>query len=64
MIASLVGIPKLSEQAVSETSGGKLIHCFWLLKSKENGAGEEKRKYCIVQPLGLCRKKDFISMES
>ena len=61
-------IRKLSEQAVSEGSGGEKI--LWLLAyevtklSKENGAGESKKKYCIIQPLGLSRKKDFISMES
>ena len=42
MTASLVDIPKLSEQAVSEASGGKRIHCCSLLRSKENGAGENK----------------------
>ena len=53
MIASLVDIPKLSEQAVSEASGGERINCCRLLKSKENGTGENKEDHGGFQLVDL-----------
>ena len=58
-------IPKLSEQAVSEASGGKRIHCCSLLKSKENGAGENKEDNIVsFSHLDFAEKKDFISIST
>ena len=57
MTASLVDIPKLSEQAVSEASGGKRIHCCSLLKSKENGAGENKGNIVSFSHLDFAEKR-------